>query len=142
MIHRHESADLSVEGCLEILGIEQLCQWDVLVFLHRRHASLAGGEQIARFLGYSSAAVTEALSHLDNLGLLRRSRVSQGVRFYEFRRPEDSPREDAFDCLLNLSDHRAGRLLLIDILRRDERPPRITLPRPTGGGGQPWLRVN
>ncbi len=141
MDDQDETQDLGIAECLEALGIDQLCQWDVLVFLHRHHASLAGGEQIAHFLGYGSAAVTEALSRLDHLGLARRSRASQGTRLYEFRRPDDFPRDQIIDHLLARADYRDVRLELIRILRREERP-RITGPRTGGGGGRPWLKVN
>jgi len=142
MTDLEDESEFGIEDCLKILCIEQLCQWDVLIFLHRHHATLIGAEQIAHFLGYTAGAVTEALGRLDHLGLVRRSRAAQGIRLYEFSRPED-PRSDAvLDLLLGLSDDRAGRILMIEALRRHEGRPTITGPKPRGTGGRPWLRVN
>jgi len=39
--------DLQVEGWLKTLGIESLCQWDVLVFLYRHQPTLVRAEHIA-----------------------------------------------------------------------------------------------
>ena len=41
--------DLQVEGWLQTLGIESLCQWDVLVFLYRHQPTLVRAEHIARY---------------------------------------------------------------------------------------------
>src|SRR5229473_1778163 len=74
--------DLQVEDWLKTLGIESLCQWDVLVFLYRHQSSLVSAEDIARFLGYATVEVVAALDSLESSGLVERSRVSQGVRLY------------------------------------------------------------
>ena len=49
--------DLQVEGWLKTLGIESLCQWDVLVFLYRHQPTLVRAEHIARLLGDATAEV-------------------------------------------------------------------------------------
>ncbi len=72
--------DVQVEGWLKTLGIESLCQWDVLVFQYRHQSSLVSAEHIAHFLGYATAEVVAALDSLESSGLVERSRVSQGVR--------------------------------------------------------------
>ncbi|MDG3004231.1 hypothetical protein [Paludisphaera mucosa] len=141
MADQDDAVDLGTEDCLQALGIDQLCQWDVLVFLHRHHASLAGAEQIAHLLGYTVAAVMETLSRLEHLMLAKRSRASQGVRLYEFRGPGDPRGDQILDHLLKMADHRQGRLEMMDILRRDGNRPQITGPRPGGGGGRPWLKL-
>jgi DNA-binding MarR family transcriptional regulator len=102
--------DLQVEGWLKTLGIESLCQWDVLVFLYRHQSSLVSAEHIARFLGYATAEVVAALDSLESSGFVERSRVSQGVRLYQLTAPAD-PR------LMTLADSHTVRLFLARRLR-------------------------
>jgi DNA-binding MarR family transcriptional regulator len=104
--------DLQVEGWLKTLGIESLCQWDVLVFLYRHQSSLVSAEHIARFLGYATAEVVAALDSLESSGLVERSRVSQGVRLYQLTVPADPTRRDALERLTTLADSHTVRLLL------------------------------
>jgi hypothetical protein len=101
------------------LGVASLCQWDVLVFLYRHQTTLVGADHLARLLGYANESVADALDALDFLGLVARSRVSQGARLYQFTTPSDPPRDKAFHQLLSLVGHRAGRLCLTNQLRRD-----------------------
>ena len=54
-LDRENPPDLQVEGWLKTLGIESLCQWDVLVFLYRHPISLFGAEHLAGLLGYAQA---------------------------------------------------------------------------------------
>ena len=116
--------DAEVEGWLKTLGVESLCQWDVLVFLYRHQATLAGADYLARLLGYATEPVVDALDALESLGCVGRSRVSQGARLYRFTVPDGPPHGEAFKRLLALAGHRAGRLLLSGQLRRDDRTPR------------------
>jgi hypothetical protein len=111
-------ADLPVESLLQTLGIDSLCQWDLLVFLYRHHVSLVNAEHIARLLGYPTGEAVTALDTLESLGLVKRSRVSQGVRLYQFTGPADPPRADALDRLITLTESRAARLLLAKKLQR------------------------
>src|SRR5260370_4181747 len=68
-----------VEDWLKTLGIESLCQWDVLVFQYRHQSSLVSAEDIARFLGYATASVVAALDTLESSGFVGRWQVSHGV---------------------------------------------------------------
>src|SRR5439155_18501492 len=114
--------DLQVEGWLKTLGIESLCQWDMLIFLYRHQPSLVSAEHIARFLGYATAEVGAALDSLESSGLVERSRVSQGVRLYQLTAPADPTRRDALERLMTLTDSRTVRLLLARRLRGSDRP--------------------
>jgi hypothetical protein len=116
MQHEHIS-DAEIDGWLKTLGITSLCQWDVLVFLHRHQTSLLGADFIARLLGYASGTVVAALDVLEFLGLVERSRVSQIVRLYKFTVPSDPPRGDALARLLALGSDRGGRVRLSKSLR-------------------------
>jgi len=107
-----KQADLGEEGGLRSLGLESLCQWDVLVFLYRHQPSLVSAEHIARFLGYATAEVVAALDSLESSGLVERSRVSQGVRWYQLTAPADPARRDALERLKTLAASPTVRLLL------------------------------
>jgi DNA-binding MarR family transcriptional regulator len=98
--------DVQVEGSLKTLGIESLCQWDVLVFQYRHQSSLVSAEHIARFLGHATAEVVTALDCLESSGLVERSRVSQGVRLYQLTAPADLTRRDALERLMTLDASR------------------------------------
>jgi DNA-binding MarR family transcriptional regulator len=115
--------DAEVESWLEILGVKSLCQWDLLVFLYRHQTSLVGADYLARLLGYATESVMAAMDTLESLGLVGRSRVSQGARFYQFMVPSAPPHGEAFTRLLALANHRAGRLRLSKQLRQNERTP-------------------
>lgn len=106
-----------VNNWLKALGVESLCQWDVLVFLYRHPTSLLSAEHIAHLLGYPTNLIVGALDYLEPLGLLHRSRVSQGVRLYQFTVSSDPRRGKAFHELLALTDNRACRMLLMKALR-------------------------
>jgi DNA-binding MarR family transcriptional regulator len=109
--------DVQVEGRLKTLGIESLGQWDVLVFLYRHHSSLVSAEHVARFLGHATAEVVTALDSLESLGLVGRSRVSQGVRLIRVTASADLTRRDALERLMTLADSHTVRLLLARRLR-------------------------
>jgi hypothetical protein len=135
--------ELEVEGWLRTLGIELVCQWDVLVFLYWRLTSMLNADHIARLLGLPTGEVVAALESLESLGLVERSRVDQGVRLYRFAAREDHQRGDALDRLLTLADSRAGWLLLSSKLRPSNSPtpnhgrPALHLAE----GGAPWLKA-
>ena len=114
--------DLQVNGWLKTLGIESLCQWDVLVFLYRHQSSLVSAEHIARFLGYATAEVVAALDGLESSGLVERSRVSQGVRLYQVTPSADPACRDALERLMTLAKSHKVRRLLARRLRGSRRP--------------------
>jgi hypothetical protein len=114
--------DLQVEGWLKTLGIESLCQWDVLVFLSRHQPTLVRVEHIARLLGDATAGVVAALECLESSGLVQPSRVSQGVRLYQLTAPADPTRRDALGRLMTLADSHTVRLLLGRRPRGSDRP--------------------
>jgi DNA-binding MarR family transcriptional regulator len=108
----HCPSEAQIEGWLKTLGIESRCQWDVLVFLYRHQSSLVSAEHIVRFLGYATAEVVAALDSLKSSGLVKPSRVSQGVRLYQLTAPVDPTRRDALERLRTLADSHTVRLLL------------------------------
>jgi hypothetical protein len=117
------TADGEVTGWLQTLGITTLCQWDLLMFLYRHQISLFGADHLARLSGYVTELVISTLDTLESLDLVGRSRISQGARYYQFTMPSTPPRRQAFERLLELTSHRAGRLRLRRQLRPDGRSP-------------------
>ena len=118
--------DTEVEGWLKATGIESLCQWDVLLFLDRHRTTLIDAEHLARLLGYATEPLVDALDALEILGLVDRSRLSQGARLYRFIPPSGRPNDEAFRGLLALAGHRSGRLVLSRLLQKGG-------PRPAAG---------
>ena len=123
-----EESDAAVAlNCLEALGVTQLTEWDALVFLYHHSASLCTVAQIARLIGYDGAEIGPALHRLEALGLIQRSRVSQGIRFYRFSAPADLSRQNCLLELMKLTNNRAGRLMLLKHMKRSDpelRPKR------------------
>lgn len=142
-MHRDDLPDLRIEGWLAALGVESLCEWDVLVFLYRHRASLVSAEHIARLLGYSTSEAVAALESLEALGLVRRSRVSQGARLYQFAVPADPPRGEAVDRLMGVAASRTVRVLVTRKLRRSEGTGQSQGPSrlPPEEDDGPWLKL-
>jgi hypothetical protein len=154
-MHQNKPSDVEVAGWLKALGIESLCQWDVLVFLYRHQITLVSADYLARLLGYATDPVVIALDVLESLGFVERSRVSQGARLYQFTMPPVPPRGEAFQRLLNAANSRTGRLVVSEQLRRsnpmlqessaavrrfrDRMTPQR--PQPSKGGREPWLKA-
>ena len=114
----HLSSDTAMAGWLATLGVTTLCQWDVLVFFASHETTLLGAADLARLLGYTSHSLLAALDVLQCRDLVVRSRVSQGARLYQFRVPRDAPRAEAFARLWTLATARAGRIRLLQHVRR------------------------
>ena len=112
------------------LGIAFLSEWDALEFLYRHPSSLCSQADIARLIGRDKVEIGEALSSLENLGLIERSRVSQGIRFYRVAEPADAARRSCLVELMSLARNRTGRLLLLKHLKY----PRHDLRRRRDGG--------
>lgn len=108
---------------LQSVGVESLCQWDVLTFLYSHRTILLPPKGLARLLGYRIEPVVAALDSLAALQLLKWSTQSRGASSYQLIVPPVPSRNDALERLLALSDHREGRLLLGKHLGRGERTP-------------------
>ena len=104
-----------IEEWLRTLGINTTSQWDVVVFLHRHRTALLNADNIARLMRYKTAPIIAALDSLETLGLVDRSRLSQGARLYQLSLL-DGPRGHAFEQLLALSESRTGRLAISEKL--------------------------
>lgn len=113
-----KSQDVLIPERLRILGVAYLAEWDALAFLYRHATSLGTAAQIARLIGYDKAEIGVALHSLEALGLIERSRVSKGVRFYRFTVPPEPSRRSSLLELLSLAENREGRLLLLKYVKR------------------------
>ena len=122
MAKNYDGPDVQVEGWLKTLGVESLCQWDMLVFLNRHPSILVSTENIVSFLGYATAEVVAALDSLESSGLVERSRVAQGVRLYEVTLATNPARRDAVERLMTLADGHTVRPLLARRRRGSDRP--------------------
>ena len=122
--------DVRVDAWLNIVKISDLSEWDVLIFFYRHGTSLASAENIALLLGYSKSVVGKALDALGILGVVQRSRSSQRVRLYRFILPPEAIYQESLKQLLELSETRSGRLIVIRRLRQRAK----TVPAPARSG--------
>lgn len=113
-----KSQDELVLESLQTLGVAFLTEWDVLTFVYQHATSLCTAAQIARLIGYDKVETAGALQKLETLGLIERSRVTQGIRFYRVPPPEDPLRRRCLLELMSLTQDRAGRLVLLRHLKR------------------------
>src|SRR5919109_400151 len=107
-----------IKEWLKSLAIDNICQWDLLVFLHRHRTALVGAEDIARLVPYGTGPIVTALDYLESQGLVERSRLSQGARLYQLIQVQ-GPRGHAFRELVALTLSRAGRLQIAANLRQN-----------------------
>lgn len=124
-----ESEDEMVLDRLRNLGVSLSIEWDALNFVYHHANSLCTAAQMARLIGYDNAGTAAALHKLETLGLIERSRVSQGLRFYRCSAALEPVRRACLTDLMNLAQDRAGRMLLLSRLKRQQLEPRQTSKR-------------
>lgn len=113
MIAQETVSDGDVQHWIHSVGLESLCQLDVLTFLHRHPTCVLPDSYLARLLGYPMESVATVLDSLANLRLLEWSpQHPQGARAYQIIVSPAASRSEAVERLLALSDNRSGRLLL------------------------------
>jgi DNA-binding MarR family transcriptional regulator len=117
IIEREKPMELSVQNCLDGLGISLLSEWDVLIFVYRHGASLTNADHIARLIGYESKVVSDVLDRLVREKLIERSRPSQGVYFYRILASTDAGYRRYLQQIISLSESRTGRLQLAERLK-------------------------
>jgi predicted transcriptional regulator len=117
------SQDDVVLSHLRTLGVALRSELDALAFLYYHAASLGTTAQIARLIGYDKAEIGAALHRLESLGLIQRSRASQGIRMYRFSVPPEPSRHSSLLAVMNLAQNRTGRLQVLKHLRRRNHEP-------------------
>jgi DNA-binding MarR family transcriptional regulator len=113
IIEREKPMELSVQNCLDDLGISLLSEWDILIFVYRHGASLTNADHIARLSGHESKVVSNVLDRLVREKLIERSRPSQGVYFYRIH----AGYRRCLQQIISLSESRTGRLQLAERLK-------------------------
>jgi predicted transcriptional regulator len=114
----------SIHECLQVLGVSLVTEWDTLAFLYSHSASLGTAAEIARLIGYEKTDIEAALHRLEQLGLIHRSRSSQGTRIYKFSESPETGRSSCLLKMMSLAQSRTGRLLLLKHLMRPRQEPR------------------
>jgi DNA-binding MarR family transcriptional regulator len=117
IVAREDNLELSVQNCLEGLGISHLSELDVLAFVYLHGVTLASTEEIAGLIGYELVIVSRVLDRLECNQLIERSQPSAKVRFYRILAPADSERKRCLERLASLLKNRDGRLLLTKELK-------------------------
>ena len=133
------SQNVPISEHLKAVGVALLSEWDTLTFLYHHANSLGTAAQIARFVGYDKAEIVSALHKLAVLGLIQRSRVSQGIRFYQFSAPPEPSRHTCLQELMSLAQSRTGRLQLLGHLKVPRPEPQL---RRNSGLRLAWKEVD
>src|SRR5450631_4254074 len=105
MVATENSQDDLVRKHLHNLGVTLMSEWDALAFLYRHAASLATAAQLAQLIGYENTEIGAALQKLEALGLIQRSRASQGIRLYQFSSPPEPSRQSSLLALMSLAQN-------------------------------------
>src|SRR5262249_44679792 len=102
-----ETVETDVQRWLAAIGVESLCEWDVLVFLYRHQTILMSPGHLAHLMGYEPSPVSAALDTLAAHELVEVSPQSiAAAQLYRFTAPLEAPQGDALKHLLALSEHR------------------------------------
>jgi predicted transcriptional regulator with HTH domain len=119
LIEQGNPQELIVKECLDSLGVSFLLDWEILIHLYRYHIALLGIDEIARLLHSEPTSVGRALERLKSRKLIESSRSSGVARFHTVAFSPDNSDYSYFKQLVNLSEHRSGRLTLKKILKPD-----------------------
>ena len=120
----------AIERWLEMLGVQTLVEWDVLVFLNRHPFSLFRADTMPSLAGYNSDSSSAAMSSLERLGLVKRLRADFNQDVYTATVLSDPARKLAMSYLMNLAEDRSVRLALMRRLAKPMGPPPSTPLRP------------
>ena len=105
--------------------VQNRCDLDLLVFLHRHPRVLLTNEQIAAFVGYNMKQVAKSLDAFIEAGLLERTQnPMHAARMYLLEL--NGPQGDGYKHLLELASTREGRHAILNTLK----------PHKAGGEGQ------
>jgi hypothetical protein len=118
IVESETNSETSLRTWLENTGILLLSQWDVLTFIHRHGPCLTSAEQVARFIGYETPAITAALDWLDHENVIQRTGLGQ-VRLHTMAVFADDDRGRSLQQLIGRSGSRTERLLLRKLLKPD-----------------------
>ncbi len=114
--------------------IQNACDLDLIVFLHRHPRMLLTTEQLAGFVGYNLKEIAKALDSFIDAGLLERTTQQSMHAARMFVLLPEGPQGGGVRALLELASTREGRESILAVLKA--RGPRTDQP-----GTRPDLRL-
>lgn len=96
--------------------IQNTCDLDLLVFLHRHPRALLTSDQLAGFVGYNLKDIARALEAFIEAGLLARTSQQSLHAARLFLVLLDGPQGPNLSALLELASTRVGRQRVFDVL--------------------------
>ncbi len=96
--------------------IQNACEIDLLVFLHRHPRALLTSEQLTGFVGYNVKDMAKALESFIEAGLLRRMAQQSPHAARLFILLLDGPQGSGLSALLELASTREGRQSVLGVL--------------------------
>ena len=96
--------------------IQNACDLDLLVFLHRHPRTLLTTEQLAGFVGYELKDIAKALEAFIEAGFLRRMAQQSLHAARMFLLLLDGPQGPGLSALLELASTRDGRQRIVEAL--------------------------
>jgi DNA-binding MarR family transcriptional regulator len=109
--------DELIKECLGSLDISSLCEWDVLLFIHRHSTVITHDGELARLLGYENKLVSDALDKLQDRGLVARSDLNANAKAHQLSVKTHSQHKTSFQQLARVAATREGRLILAKQLK-------------------------
>lgn len=103
--------------------VQNACDLDLLVFLHRHPRTLLTSEQLAGFVGYSLKEIARALDAFIEAGLLARTAQQSLHAARMFLLQLDGPQGRDVRALAELGSTRTGRQLILAVLNGQGAQP-------------------
>ncbi|MBV8088887.1 MAG: hypothetical protein JO139_04815 [Alphaproteobacteria bacterium] len=114
--------------------IQNACDLDLIVFLHRHPRTLLTSEQLAGFVGYNLKEIAKAVDAFIEAGLLARTTQQALHAARMFVLLLGGPQGEGVKAVLELGSTRAGRQGILEALNAQG-------PRPNQPGTGPELRL-
>ena len=103
--------------------IQNACDLDLMVFLHRHPRTLLTSEQVSALVGYNLREVAKSIDAFIEVGLLERTAQQSMHAARMFVLLLDSPQGAGIRALLELSSTRKGRQRILEALNTRGSPP-------------------
>ena len=103
--------------------IQNACDLDLLVFLHRHPRTLLTSEQVSALVGYNLREIAKSIDAFIEAGLLERTAQQSMHAARMFVLLLDSPQDADIRALLELSSTRKGRQRILEALNTRGSPP-------------------
>jgi len=106
--------------------IQNACDLDLLVFLHRHPRTLLTSEQLSALVGYNQREITKSIDTFIEAGLLERTAQQSMHAARMFVLLLDGPQGAGVRALLELSSTRKGRQRILEALNTRRSPSEAT----------------